>query len=277
MDEENMDDMMMGEEGMEGMGEEEPLMEEAEAEEPVAEEPKVKNLEDIALEEEGCLCCCCICHCSTEETKDLSCCCCFSLKCGCYTIGVLSIILFSCLFLQVFYKLLNETFDWWYVLVAVILLVPFFIGCCFNIVYFAEDNNASRSKLYVSCILTIISVLTLATWNCFYIVFLYKYPTIQTELGPVVTKKSFVIWSLYIATCIAFLWAYFLCNCRNYYEALMTEEDRADAAEAAKAGGMFAIPKIPGLDDKKMEEEKAAAPASPKEAAPAPAAPMEEM
>jgi hypothetical protein len=275
-----MDDMMMAEgEGME----EEPLMEGAEEEEPaksesVVETPKVKNLEDIALEEEGCLCCCCICHCSTEETKDLSCCCCFSLKCGVYTIGVLSIILFSCLFLQVFYKLLNETFDWWYVLVAIILLVPFFIGCCFNIVYFAEDSNSTRSRLYVSCILVIISVLTLAIWNCFYIVFLYKYPTIQTEVGPILTKKAFVIWSLYIATCVAFLWAYFLCMCRNYYEALMSLEDRLAAKEKEKAGGMFGfIPSvpIPGMDeDKKMEEMMAAA-EKPKEEAPA--APMEEM
>jgi len=73
-------------------------------EEPAAEEEeqvseKVKTLQEISLEEEGCLCCCCICHCSTEETKDLSCCCCFSIRCGAYTIGVLTIILFSLLFL----------------------------------------------------------------------------------------------------------------------------------------------------------------------------------
>jgi hypothetical protein len=100
MDEENMDDMMMMAEG-EGEGmDEEPLMEEAAVSEAaVSETPKVKNLDELALEEEGCLCCCCICHCSTEETKDLSCCCCLSLKCGVYTIGVLTIILFSCLFL----------------------------------------------------------------------------------------------------------------------------------------------------------------------------------
>ena len=134
--------------------------------------------------------------------------------------------MFSLLFLQVFYKLINDTFDWWYVLVAVILLVPFFIGCCFNIIYFAEDNNTSRSKLYVSCILTIISVLCLAFWNIFYIVFLYKYPVIQTELGPILTKKAFVVWSLYLATCFAFLWGYFCCVCKDYYEALMTYDER---------------------------------------------------
>jgi hypothetical protein len=173
---------------------------------------------------------------------------------------------------------LNETFDWWYVLVAVILLVPIFIACCFNIVYFAEDSNDTRARLHVSCILTIISVLTLAVWNCFYIVFLYKYPTIQTEIGPIVTKKAFVIWSLYLATCLAFTWAYFLCMSRDYYNALMSLEDRLAADEKAKAGGMFGnlVPKIPGVpgmdDDKKMEDMMAE---KPKEEAPA--APMEEM
>jgi heme/copper-type cytochrome/quinol oxidase subunit 2 len=169
---------------------------------------------------------------------------------------------------------LNETFDWWYVLVAVILLVPMFIGCCFNIVYFAEDTNASRSKLYVSAMLTIISVLCLATWNCFYIVYLYKYPDIQTEVGPKVTKKTFVIWSLYLATCIAFLWAYFICVTRDYYEALMSYEERMELKEKNKASGLFGVslPKIPGMDneDKMMEAAamdppKESAPASPKE------------
>lgn len=169
---------------------------------------------------------------------------------------------------------MNETFDWWYVLVAVILLVPFFIGCCFNIVYFAEDSNDSRSRLYVSCTLVIISVLTLAVWNCFYIVFLYKYPNIQTEVGPIVTKKAFVIWSLYLATCIAFIWAYFLCMCKDYYNALMSLEDRLALKEKEKAGGMFGslvpkIPGVPGMDDEKKEEmmaekPKEEAPASPK-------------
>jgi hypothetical protein len=258
-----MDDMMGEEMGGEGEAmEEEPLMEEAET----PEEDKVKTLDELALDEEACLCCCCLCHCSSLETKELSCCCCFPIRCGAYTIGVITIILFSLLFLQVFYKLLNETFDWWYVMVAVILLVPFFIGCCFNIIYFAEDNNTSRSKLYVSCILTIISVLTLAFWNIFYIVFLYKSPVVQTELGPILTKKAFVVWSLYLATCFAFLWGYFTCVCKDYYEALMTYDERK-AAEA-KGGFFSGIPTIsvPGMGDKdKMEAEAA------KDAAKAPA------
>jgi hypothetical protein len=102
MDEENMDEMMMMEgEEMEKMdgGDMEALMEGEPAEEAPAEPEKNKTLDELALEEEGCLCCCCICHCSTKETKDLSCCCCFSIKCGSYAVGVLTILLFSLLFL----------------------------------------------------------------------------------------------------------------------------------------------------------------------------------
>merc|ERR1711871_1634283 len=112
-----MDDMMVEELGGEGDAmEEEPLVE-AEA-----TPEKVKTLDELALDEEACLCCCCLCHCSTMETKELSCCCCFPIRCGAYSIGVFTIILFSLLFLQVFYKLLNDNFDWWYVFIAVLLL-----------------------------------------------------------------------------------------------------------------------------------------------------------
>jgi hypothetical protein len=96
MDEENMDDMMMGEEmGGEGDAEEKPLVDAATD----AGDGKPKTLDELALDEEACLCCCCLCHCSTKETKDQSCCCCFPIRCGAYSIGVFSIILFTCLFL----------------------------------------------------------------------------------------------------------------------------------------------------------------------------------
>jgi hypothetical protein len=105
------------------------------------EPPKKLTLDELAIEEEGCLCCCCICHCSVKETKDLACCGCFPIKCGVVTIGILTIALFAAMFAEVFYCLLNEQFAWWYVLVAVVLLVPFFIGVCFFISYYAEETD----------------------------------------------------------------------------------------------------------------------------------------
>merc|ERR1712086_559674 len=98
--------------------------------------------------------------------------------------------------------------------------------------------------------LTIISILLLAVWNCFYVVFLYRYPDIVTEVGQKVTKKSFVIWSLYLACCIAFLWAYFLCVTRDYYEALMSYDERQalKAEEAMASPKMDAAPSSPKME-----------------------------
>merc|ERR1712010_313696 len=93
---------MMMDEGMALMQEEE-------------EPPKKLTLDELAVEEEGCLCCCCICHCSVKETKDLACCGCFPIKRGVVTIGILTIALFAAIFVEVFYCLLNEQFAWWYV------------------------------------------------------------------------------------------------------------------------------------------------------------------
>jgi len=80
----------------------------------------------------------------------------------------------------------------------------------------------------------------------------------MTELGAVLTKKAFVVWSLYLATCFAFLWGYFTCVTKDYYEALMTYDDRK-ALEAEKKS-WFAMPAIPGMD-KEAETTDAMAPA----------------
>jgi hypothetical protein len=101
----DMDEMeaMMGEEmmgdDMEAMMSDKGSAKSAKTADEVVSEPKTKTLQDIALEEEGCLCCCCICHCSTKETVDLKCCSCFAIKCGVYVIAILTIALFSLLFL----------------------------------------------------------------------------------------------------------------------------------------------------------------------------------
>lgn len=97
------------------------------------------------------LCCCCICHCSTPETRDLSCFGCFPIKCAIISIGILTIFLLLGGFCEVFWLLLNEYVKWWYVLVAVILLVPAFIGCCFLIVFFNRDTHSTRAKVFVAC------------------------------------------------------------------------------------------------------------------------------
>ena len=245
------------------MNEEEPnddkvAEDDAQTEVPVGPPPK-KTLGEIALEEEGCLCCCCICHCSTEETIKEKCCCCLPIKCGVVVIANITILLFTIIFLQVFFKLINESFDWWYVLVAVLLLVPFFIGVGFNIFWMAEDQNSTRARLWVSCAFTIISVILLGFWNCFYIVYLFKEKEIRTEVGEIVTKKQYVVWSLWLATCISFLWGYFICITHNYYIHMMSYDERMTYKKelAEKQGGFLGGVSLPGLP--KEEEQMMAA------------------
>jgi hypothetical protein len=256
------DEMMMMEEGA-ALMEEQPK-----------EEEKKKNLEELTEDEQGCLCCCCICHCSVEETKDLGCCGCFPIKCGVVTIGILTIALFFAVFIEVFYLLLNDQFTWWYVLVAVVLLVPFFVGVCFFISYYAEDTDASRSRLFVSCQFVIISSCLLGIWNTCYLLWCYKYENVSIgspDQGYYTqTKKSYIVWSLYLAVAISFTWAYFLCVCRTYSQSLKSEEKKAEEKAQAridyknsfkytmrkKQKEMAKLATLPKKDDKKDEAAK---------------------
>jgi len=88
-----------------------------------------------------------VCQCQTEETKDLSCCGCFPIKCGIISIGIITFVLFLVLFIEVFYCLLNEYDDWWYVLVGLVLLIPMIIACCFFIVFYASETDTTRSTI----------------------------------------------------------------------------------------------------------------------------------
>jgi len=210
--------MMMGE-----AMEDAPLMEAA------AEEPKkTKTLEELAEEEQGCLCCCCICHCSTKETIDLKCFGCFPVKCGVVTIGIFTCVLFLAILAEVFYCLLNESYDWWYTLVGVVLLVPYFIGVTFFITFFSNDTDNSRSRLFVACQFVIISSCLLAIWNTCYILWCYKHADVLTgspDQGYYKqSKKAFIVWSFFLATCISFLYAYFICVTRSYANALKSDE-----------------------------------------------------
>jgi len=59
------------------------------------------------------------------------------------------------------------------------------------------------------------------------------------------------------------LWGYFTCVTKDYYEALMTYDERKTAEEGKKS--WFDIPKIPGNPLDKMEEaakDEAMAPAA---------------
>jgi len=56
------------------------------------------------------------------------------------------------------------------------------------------------------------------------------------------SKKSFIVWSLFLATAISMLYAYFICVTRSYANALKSpeqlEEERRKAEEEAKNSWM---------------------------------------
>ena len=160
------------------------------------------------------MCCCCICQCQTKETKDLACCGCFPIKCGVYCIGIITFCLLLFLFIEIFYCLLNEYDDWWYVLVGEVLLIPLIIACTFFVVFFAKETDTTRTTLFAGCQLVLISVTLLAVWTVCYFYFFYKYDAVYTgtaDLGYIKqTKKQFIVWSMFLAAAIDAVYAYFL-------------------------------------------------------------------
>lgn len=208
------------------------------------------------------LCCCCICHCQTPETRDLSCFGCFPIKCAIIGIGILTIFLVLLTFCEIFWLLLNDYVKWWYVLVAVILMVPAFIGCCFLIVFFNADQSSTRAKVFVACMFVIISFSLVALWNMVYFNFWYK-DTDDVKFGSEqtgyynLTKKQYIFWSLFCACVVDGFYAYFICITKRYYNRLRPKEDEKKEEPAEDK------PEEKPAEDKPAEggEEKPAEPA----------------
>jgi hypothetical protein len=182
------------------------------------------------------MCCCCVCHCSEPETRNLACFGCFPIKCGIVAIGIFTLFLILSSFIEIFYMLLNEYIHWWYVLVALLLLVPTIIAASTLTAFFNSDTPARRASLRCACILVIISFSLLAIWNIFYFQFWYKNADVmfgQPEIGYIKqTKKQFVFWSVFLSLTIDGFYAYFICVVSHYKNALpkvpTKEEEKAD-------------------------------------------------
>jgi len=77
--------------------------------------------------------------------------------------------------------------------------------------------------MYIAMILAICSFTLLAVWNLCYFQWLYKYDIVYAGADVVgytmQTKKAFMVWSLFIAICLDFAFAYFLCVATTYKSA----------------------------------------------------------
>lgn len=174
------------------------------------------------------MCCCCVCQCEDKLTKDRKCCIIFPLKCGVQVIGLSIIIIALVQFLEVFYQLLNDQIDWWYVLVGVILAIPLIIAFAFAVVFFADEGDSERVLLRTGLILTLVAVTLSAAWNASYFWFFYKSSEVVTGNDGVGfikgTRKQEIVFSVYVACVIDAFVAYFICVTTEYIECY--REDR---------------------------------------------------
>jgi len=143
-------------------------------------------------------------------------------------IGIIILCLTLFVFLEIFYQLLNDDIHWWFVFVGVVIAATLVVASSFIIVFFTNDTESSRGKLFVSCLL-VIGIALEAIWAACYFVFLYKKDTVVTGNDGVgfikATRKQEVVVTLYIAACICALFAYFICVVGQYVDVLKTPEE----------------------------------------------------
>merc|ERR1719326_112209 len=183
-------------------------------------------------------CCCCECVCANEFTKDSSCCGCFPIKCGVVAIGIFTVLITAIEFVWYFFLFLNEYIHWWYVLVCLFLLCPILVGSSFVISWFTMDTSTTRTMLYTSQILALVSVILLACWNLIYFQWLYKKERFFAGMGDIngnvytsQNKKNFIFTMLAETVIMIVFFGYFLCVTAAYSVDMHgPEEDEAAAA-----------------------------------------------
>lgn len=182
----------------------------------------VEEIEEAYKAETVTMCCCCVCQCEDKQTLRRKCCIIFPLKCGIQFVALAVILIAVCQFLEVFYQLLNDQIDWWYVLVGALLCVPLIVAFAFSIVFFASEGDSERVLLRTGLILTIIGITLSAAWNASYFWFFYKSSEVNTGNDGVGfvrnTRKQEIVFSVYIAAVIDAFFAYFICITQEYIE-----------------------------------------------------------
>jgi hypothetical protein len=105
------------------------------------------NLQKKLDEGNATMCCCCVCQCDDEQSRAYKCCILFPIKCGVQFIALLVVLVAVCQFLEIFYQLLNDNIDWWYVLVGVLLCVPLIVALAFAICFYNDETDSTRVLL----------------------------------------------------------------------------------------------------------------------------------
>merc|ERR1719164_197105 len=90
---------------------------------------------------------------SRRDHLDSCCCCCCPIKCGVQVIGALTMLLTFYYISWNFFLILNDQVTWWFPVVTIVLLIPFYLSSAFFVNWFIKDELSSRSKLTGAIIL----------------------------------------------------------------------------------------------------------------------------
>jgi len=145
-------------------------------------------------------------------------------------------------FVWYFFLFLNEYIHWWYVLVCLFLLCPLLVGASFVVSWFTMDTSTTRTMLYTSQILALVSVFLLACWNLIYFQWLYKKERFFAGMGDLQSnvytsqnKKNFIFTMLAETVIMICFFGYFLCVTAAYSTDMHgPEEEEGAAAPASK-------------------------------------------
>jgi hypothetical protein len=112
--------------------------------------------------------------------------------------------------------------------------------------------------MWIAMMMAIISFSLLAIWNLCYFQWLYRYDIVFAGADVVgytmQTKKSFMVWSLFLGIVFDFIWAYFLCVATTYATAMDGEQEPMDWTGGVSMPSMDVMG---GGDDKAKEGEEA--------------------
>jgi len=146
------------------------------------------------------------------------------------------------LFVWYFFLFLNEYIHWWYVLVCLFLLCPLLVGASFVISWFTNDSRTTRTMMYTTQILALVSVLLICIWNCIYFVFIYKKDKFYAGMGDIPTnvytqqsKKNWIFTMLGETVFLLCMHAYFLCVTAAYSEDMHGPPPADEPEEDAKS------------------------------------------
>ena len=164
-------------------------------------------------------CCCASCICSDQVIEKERCCCCFQVKCGLFVAGIFIILLWLILNTLALMDLYNDYFDWWYVLVLIILYLPL-LGTVFYTISWmsgsSDEKISAVNNFPLACWLAIFSLCFAEWWLIIYIVFLYKYKEVFTGYQPYEenpnyirqTKSMYIFISLMFTILLCFFFGY---------------------------------------------------------------------